>query len=573
MIKKIHMSILLKTTALITVLCLLIMSYSTYVLYSSWTSYQQVIELRNFQDMTQNFTDGLKNFMFERGRMNVVLTKEQSISDENSVFINERRMAADAAFEAGFSCMEKAFPKETEKLQKYYENINKLRIKIDLEAVKPLSQRDENSQKLWFNSCTDYINAVINEINVIRALSQNNYVISNSFDLIVDSLSFRSIIGNEASIIASAIAGNGIISDEQNSSLLFLMGEEAQIWSELEKTSLLLNSESLTESFENVQEQFYLKFRPEQQRIMELARNNQLYEGADIEIANLSVPALNSVMLISDEALKVIEIEKQESIVKEFKSVLIALSQLLISIFIVIFVPIYFRKRFSKPINEIINTLENISNGKAGYQIPYLKRADEIGKLAHGANMLQNSIIEQQTLKYDLEQTVLKLEELSTKDSLTALYNRRYMDERFEELAKRYKRTGTTFSVIMCDIDYFKSFNDQYGHECGDTVLVHIAANISDYCRETDIIARWGGEEFLILLPDTNREAAKSLAERLREGLASTTFEYNFLKLQVTLTFGVVEYSEKEGIQGTVRKADMALLQGKNNGRNQVVVH
>ena len=134
MIKKIHMSILLKTTALITVLCLLIMSYSTYVLYSSWTSYQQVIELRNFQDMTQNFTDGLKNFMFERGRMNVVLTKEQSISDENSVFINERRMAADAAFEAGFSCMEKAFPKETEKLQKYYENINKLRIKIDLEG-------------------------------------------------------------------------------------------------------------------------------------------------------------------------------------------------------------------------------------------------------------------------------------------------------------------------------------------------------------------------------------------------------------------------------------------------------
>ena len=75
------------------------------------------------------------------------------------------------------------------------------------------------------------------------------------------------------------------------------------------------------------------------------------------------------------------------------------------------------------------------------------------------------------------------------------------------------------------------------------------------------------------MLPDTNREAAKSLAERLREGLASTTFEYNFLKLQVTLTFGVVEYSEKEGIQGTVRKADMALLQGKNNGRNQVVVH
>ena len=113
-------SILFKVSILITVLCLIIMSYSTYSLYLGWTSYQQASELSIVQDMIQNFSDGLKNFMFERGRMNVVLSKEQPISEENNAFINERRIAANEAFESGFSAMERVFPKETGQLREEY---------------------------------------------------------------------------------------------------------------------------------------------------------------------------------------------------------------------------------------------------------------------------------------------------------------------------------------------------------------------------------------------------------------------------------------------------------------------
>lgn len=570
--RTVHDSLLLKISTLITVLCLIIMTYSAYGLYLGWTKYQQATKLRTVQDMTQDFSDGLKNFMFERGRMNVVLSKDQSISDENSVFLNERRTAADEAFEAGFSAMEKAFPKETKDLRKDYEYINALRLKIDAEAEKPLYERDVNARILWFKSCTDYINTVVAKINIIRQLSQNDSYISNYFDVVVDSLHFRNIVGNESSVITSAIAGSGTLRNEDDATLLFLRREETQVWSEIEKSVAMLDSEDLNAAFENVRDQYYLKFRPEQERIIELAHNNQLYEGADKEIANLSVPALDSVLNLSDVAVKGIESENQKNIEKGFRSLLAGLCQLLISLLIVIFVPIYFRRKFVHPLNDIILTLKDISAGKVDNQTPHMQRADEIGKLAHGADMLKKSIIEEQTLKQELEKTVLKLEDLSVKDSLTNLYNRRYMTERFEELAKRHKRNGKVFSVIMCDIDNFKCFNDRYGHECGDKVLVHISDQLSAYCRESDILARWGGEEFLFLLSDTSCEGARVLAERARAELESTTYECDLFNLNVTMTFGVAEYSEAEGIQETVRKADMALLQGKNNGSNQVVV-
>lgn len=565
-------SILFKISALITVLCVLIMTYSAHELYHGWISYQQATELSIVQDVTQNFSDGLKNFMFERGRTNVVLSKEQPISIENSAFLSERRAAADIAFEAGFLAIAKDYPEATEKLQMEYENIKALRSIIDTEAVKPLSQRDVAARKLWFNSCTDYINTVITEINVIRQLSQNNSNISNYFDVVIGSLNFRSIVGNESSIITSAIAGNGIISDEDNDILIFLMGEETQVWSEIENTIEMLDSQNLKAALENVREQYYLRFRPEQKRIIELSQNGQLYEGADKEMADLSVPALDSILNLSNEAVKEIERENELSIKKGLNSFLAGLGQLFACILIVIFVPIYFRNKFVQPLNEIIVTLEDIIEGKVYTQIPHIKRADEIGKLAQGAFMLKNSVIEEQTLKQELEQAVLQLEELSVRDSLTSLYNRRYVNDQLEELTKRYKRNGKVFSVIICDIDNFKSFNDRYGHECGDKVLMHISKQLSTYCGESDVLARWGGEEFLFLLPDTGREGAEAIAERVRAGLENKIYECDFFSLNVTMTFGVAEYSEKEGVFGTVRKADMALLQGKNNGRNQVVV-
>ncbi len=570
MMRPVRNSILLKISALIFVLCLIIMAYSANGLYHGWQSYQQATELRIVQDMTRNFSDGLKNFMFERGRMNVVLSKEAPVSDENKAFLKERRTSADEAFLAGFAAMQKNFPEETEYLRTEYEKVDALRSVADTEADKPLSQRDPGIRERWFGCCSGYIDTVISEINVIRQLSHNSNI-SNSFDVVVDSLYFRSIVGNESSIITSAIAGNGKISDEEHAKLQFLLGKEAQVWSELEKTVHILGSDKIKIALENVRDQYYVKFRPEQERILELAIKNQWYDGMDRELANLSVPALDSVLHLSDEAVDQIGIENQKSIQNGLQGLLAGIFQLTTGLFIVVLIPLFFRRKFVQPVTDIISALNEISVGKVEGQIPHTHRADEIGKLAHGAELLKNSITDEQALKRELENSVAKLADLSVKDSLTALYNRRYMAERFDELVKRHTRTGRVFSVIMCDIDHFKSFNDRHGHACGDKVLVHISSQLSAYCRESDVLARWGGEEFLLLLPDTNQEGAMVLAERIRVGLENTKYECERFKLRLTMTFGIAEYREAEDMAGTAKRADLALMKGKRSGRNQVV--
>ena len=171
-----------------------------------------------------------------------------------------------------------------------------------------------------------------------------------------------------------------------------------------------------------------------------------------------------------------------------------------------------------------------------------------------------------------LEKTNKQLEELSRKDSLTSIPNRRdILDKIFYETI-RVERNKKTFSLIMCDIDHFKSVNDKHGHECGDYILKKIADTIVSNLRKQDIVARWGGEEFILLLPETNLEGGRIAAEKIRIIISNYEFKYNNKIILINLTFGVSEYSIDKSIDSCIKEADKALYHGKNNGRNRVEV-
>ncbi|HBN85783.1 MAG TPA: hypothetical protein DDZ89_18300 [Clostridiales bacterium] len=245
---------------------------------------------------------------------------------------------------------------------------------------------------------------------------------------------------------------------------------------------------------------------------------------------------------------------------------------LISGILIIILIPAYLRKRLLHPLDTVISTLEELSAGKTDIDIAYVQRDDEIGKLAQGVELLKKSFIKEQTLSRKLQDVIVKLEDLSIRDPLTGLYNRRYVMERLTELVAKYNKDMTILSIIICDIDYFKKVNDTYGHVCGDHVLKSIASLISGSCRKGDIPSRWGGEEFLIVLPDTDKYEAGTLAERIRVKLENEVLKCHD-ELNVTMTFGVSEYVEALDIQGSIHQADMALLQGKQQGRNRVTIH
>ncbi|MFA6653350.1 MAG: GGDEF domain-containing protein, partial [Candidatus Delongbacteria bacterium] len=124
---------------------------------------------------------------------------------------------------------------------------------------------------------------------------------------------------------------------------------------------------------------------------------------------------------------------------------------------------------------------------------------------------------------------------------------------------------------VISDIDNFKTFNDSYGHDCGDFVLVNLANLMRSVLRKQDCIGRWGGEEFIFLMPKTELEGGSLVAEKIRKKIENETFYYRDIKLNITMTFGVNVFDAIMDIDYCINKADEALYQGKSKGKNCVV--
>jgi diguanylate cyclase (GGDEF)-like protein len=165
-----------------------------------------------------------------------------------------------------------------------------------------------------------------------------------------------------------------------------------------------------------------------------------------------------------------------------------------------------------------------------------------------------------------------KFQNASRYDPLTGLSNRRDILEKMENERERHSRLEKTFTLIMGDIDNFKMLNDTLGHEAGDYVLQTIGRILKNQVRGIDCSSRWGDDEFLILLVDTDLEGGQRVAERIRKKVENTSFQYQGKGLAVTMTFGLSIYqSADEQIDACVRRSDDALEEGKRQGKNRVV--
>lgn len=158
-------------------------------------------------------------------------------------------------------------------------------------------------------------------------------------------------------------------------------------------------------------------------------------------------------------------------------------------------------------------------------------------------------------------------------DGLTNLSNRKAFDNELRRIAEESEVTGGTFALLMLDIDYFKSFNDNYGHQVGDQVLRLVARTLTDGVKGRDVAARYGGEEFAIILPDTGLQAAVHVGNALRKAVATKDVVNRNTgdKLgRITMSAGCAEFSAGENLQDLIERADAALYTAKHNGRNQV---
>jgi diguanylate cyclase (GGDEF)-like protein len=174
--------------------------------------------------------------------------------------------------------------------------------------------------------------------------------------------------------------------------------------------------------------------------------------------------------------------------------------------------------------------------------------------------------------KHDLGQALARVQELSTRDELTGLVNRRYMLELFEQERQRCVRSGRTYCVALIDIDNFKQVNDIAGHAAGDDALRAFARESQAVVRIADVLARWGGDEFVLMLCDTRAPLARAGLERLRERVAALAIRAGGRDLRITLSIGLTEHIAGESVAQALERADRALYEAKAQGRNRVAV-
>ena len=230
---------------------------------------------------------------------------------------------------------------------------------------------------------------------------------------------------------------------------------------------------------------------------------------------------------------------------------------------------------------SIDNSIAALKKGAFDYIIKPFEDLDIVIDTANRAIANLSAIREQQYLlntlsrqNEELGDLNKKFQELAIRDGLTGLFNHRHAQYRLTEEFERARRFKRNLSVLFMDVDHFKTFNDTHGHQAGDVVLQTIGEILGETTRDSDVVARWGGEEFIIIAAETNEEQACRLAEKIRMAIA----EYNFPHAaeqplgMVTLSIGVATIAESTSeVNFLVRLADNAVYCAKNNGRNRTI--
>jgi diguanylate cyclase (GGDEF)-like protein len=226
------------------------------------------------------------------------------------------------------------------------------------------------------------------------------------------------------------------------------------------------------------------------------------------------------------------------------------------------------------PLQHLIDAANNIAEGDLDVQLP-ATRNDEFGHLTRIFNRMVDKLRHSRAEVVAANQTMQEqnklLEKLSVTDGLTGLYNRSKLDAILEDELARFKRNQRSFALLVMDIDYFKTLNDTHGHIAGDEVIVAVARILSESIRSVDYAARYGGDEFVIVMVEATADMALKTAERIRSRVNDIRYDANGQTVSVTVSIGVVQSQQSDDISPTAlfARADNALYEAKRAGRNR----
>lgn len=311
-------------------------------------------------------------------------------------------------------------------------------------------------------------------------------------------------------------------------------------------------------------------------RLFSKINENKLKNASQAIKNHLKTRLMTQLEIIRADSIQLSNIVKNDiqNVIKQ--QVLFILFILAVSILILLYGSSRLTTVFRVSLNEVKNAFENNRSGDF-QRIKLSNHSDEFESIVKAFNIMNHKLSETTVslaeMKNIVEDRTRVLEELSNTDPLTKVANRRALFERGNMELSRKHRTRNRLSLMLLDCDYFKKVNDQFGHQVGDEVLKHVCKICNDEIRDVDFLGRYGGEEFIIILPDCDLAGGVEIAKRIQNSLIERSLIVENNKLKVTLSIGVAMLSDKHSsFEQLINDADKAMYLAKENGRNRIEV-
>ena len=559
-----HLRLQTKLTAYIMLTSAVLIILSFYLLNKAWQENRKSAQIMEMSTGAGFLINTLKDLSFERGRTNVVLLSGKTVTDADREFIDSRRKSVDTFIAQGILWLEERDKHLADGIRFLFQDFKNLREQADdlINRDLPEINKNEKFSKEWFNHSSQLIKRIIESLDIVARRQNLPGNFENYFRYLIDILEFRDTIGRSGSMITASITRGKCMAPGEHRECITYLAQADYLWSRIEIVSAAINDQGIKRQESIVYHNYYGIYRPELEDIIKENNIKNVSVQRAKKLQELSVPAFDSVFNLREQIKSAIitNIKKQ----KQNAMIYLALStiQFIIGICIITFTILYFRSNLFLPMRNITIAIENIRKGETLPDLSMeITRPDEIGLLAEGVKMLQISMYEERELR--------KLtEEMAVTDKLTGLNNRHYLEKIIESILTKSDRYDEKVSLAIFDLDHFKQVNDTMGHPAGDIVLKQTASIAKSLIRTSDTLIRFGGEEFLILMPHTNSEGAVSVAEKIRMILEKNIHPGIGA---VTASFGISERNKDESFNSWYSRADRALYNAKESGRNRVV--
>ena len=516
-------------------------------------------------------------FAFERGRSVISLHKNAVLPDIDRVFIDAQRQQADQAVIRALALLaqypDPAMSEHGRALRAAWEKLQGLRVPLERDFGVPRSARDANLPRQWWiagNALIEELEHVVADVSWVTGAAVEFDRMSSARLLL---LQLRDNVGREAERVGSLLAGHDRLSSTTAAELLEWRGRSNQLWKQLERDARFIADPGFIRALTDLREGFFEGLRPLNESLLEPASSSSGPVLTIEEYSEIAVPLLASVVpaFVSIEQLtRKLAGQQKLAARADFRRDLLILCLvfgMLAGVSLVV------RQRLLLPMRESLLRIQRLC-GNSGRRGDGESR-DEFVAVRRALDLLEETLRLRAEDTRLLEESNRRLEHLSVTDGLTGLFNRRHFNLALSQEWARACRTGRNLSLILVDIDYFKRYNDSYGHQSGDACLIKVAGVLKAHARRSgDCAARYGGEEFALILPELSSVQASEVAARIHQSLTELALPHSGSDYGiVTLSIGVATQvpGDKPCPEDLVRLADEALYAAKNGGRNRVV--